>query len=52
MTGSPSAALWGFFIFYVSCLAITWAVYTRKGGLLHDVERANRGASKRKVAAA
>jgi len=33
------AALWGFFIFYVTCVLITWVVYTRKGGLLHDVER-------------
>ena len=39
MTGGPEAALWAFLIFYVTCLAITWAVYTRKGGLLHDVER-------------
>ncbi len=30
---------WGFFIFYVTCIVITWAVYTRKGGLLHDIER-------------
>ena len=33
------AALWGFLFFYVSCLVITWQVYTRKGGLLFDVER-------------
>ncbi len=45
LTGGPEAALWGFLIFYVSCLAITWAVYTRKSGLLHDIERAKRGAS-------
>jgi len=38
MTGGPEAALWGFLVFYVSCLAITWAVYTRKGGHLHDIE--------------
>ncbi len=43
MTGGVEAALWGFFIFYVTCVAITWAVYTRKGGLLHDIER--RGAT-------
>jgi MFS transporter, NNP family, nitrate/nitrite transporter len=36
------AALWGFFIFYVICIVITWAVYTRKGGLLHDIERGGR----------
>jgi NNP family nitrate/nitrite transporter-like MFS transporter len=39
LTGGPQAALWGFFIFYLTCIAITWAVYTRRGGLLHDVER-------------
>jgi NNP family nitrate/nitrite transporter-like MFS transporter len=39
MTGSPVGALWVFLIFYVLCLAITWVVYTRPGGLLHDVER-------------
>ncbi|RWG88388.1 MAG: MFS transporter [Mesorhizobium sp.] len=44
LTGAPNAALWGFLLFYVSCLAITWGVYTRKGGLLHDIERAKRGA--------
>ncbi|MFO0992515.1 MAG: MFS transporter [Hyphomicrobiales bacterium] len=51
LTGSPSAALWGFLIFYVSCLAITWFVYARKGGLLHDVERAKRGTSVHPAAA-
>ncbi len=39
MTGSPIGALRLFLIFYVLCLAITWAVYTRPGGLLHDIER-------------
>jgi NNP family nitrate/nitrite transporter-like MFS transporter len=38
MTGSPVGALWGFLVFYVICLALTWAFYTRRGGLLHDVE--------------
>ncbi len=40
MTGGPQAALWGSIIFYVSCLIVTWLFYTRKGGLLYDVERA------------
>jgi NNP family nitrate/nitrite transporter-like MFS transporter len=44
LTGSPNAALWAFLVFYVSCLAVTWAVYTRRGGLLHAIERAKRGA--------
>jgi NNP family nitrate/nitrite transporter-like MFS transporter len=39
MTGGVTAALWGFFVFYVSCLAITWFYYTRRGALLWDVER-------------
>ncbi|MEE8333047.1 MAG: NarK family nitrate/nitrite MFS transporter, partial [Alphaproteobacteria bacterium] len=38
-TGGPSAALWAFMIFYVSCALITWFVYTRRGGVLHEVER-------------
>ncbi len=39
MTGAPNAALWGFLIFYAACAAVTWFVYTRRGGLLHDIER-------------
>jgi NNP family nitrate/nitrite transporter-like MFS transporter len=44
LTGDASGALWGFLIFYVTCLALTWFVYTRRGGLLHDIERAPRAA--------
>jgi NNP family nitrate/nitrite transporter-like MFS transporter len=39
MTGSPAFALYCFLAFYLSCIAITWFYYTRKGGLLFDVER-------------
>jgi NNP family nitrate/nitrite transporter-like MFS transporter len=39
LTGGVEAALWGFFIFYVTCALITWWFYTRRGGLLYDVER-------------
>ncbi|MEP3438977.1 MAG: MFS transporter, partial [Hoeflea sp.] len=39
MTGGPAAALWGFLVFYVICAALTWAYYTRRGGLLYEVER-------------
>lgn len=38
-TGAPMAALWGFFFFYASCAALTWWAYTRRGALLHDIER-------------
>jgi len=39
LTGGPEMALWGFMAFYATCIAVTWWVYTRRGGLLHDVER-------------
>jgi NNP family nitrate/nitrite transporter-like MFS transporter len=38
LTGGVQAALWGFFVFYISCVVITWAFYTRRGGLLYDIE--------------
>ncbi|WP_395647995.1 nitrate/nitrite transporter [Terricaulis sp.] len=41
-TGAATAALIGFLVFYVSCLAITWFVYARPGGLLFDVENKRR----------
>ncbi|KIF81457.1 NarK family nitrate/nitrite MFS transporter [Noviherbaspirillum autotrophicum] len=31
LTGGPEAALWAFIGFYVSCIAITWWFYARKG---------------------
>ena len=39
MTGSPVGALCAFLGFYVLCLVLTWFYYTRRGGLLHDIER-------------
>jgi MFS transporter, NNP family, nitrate/nitrite transporter len=39
LTGGVEAALWCFLAFYVSCVVITWGFYTRRGGLLYDVER-------------
>ena len=39
MTGGPEAALWAFMGFYVTCVALTWWVYTRPGGKLYDIER-------------
>ena len=39
LTGGPELALWAFLAFYVSCIAVTWWFYTRRGGLLYDVER-------------
>ena len=38
MTGTAVGALWAFLVFYALCVVITWAFYTRPGGLLHDVE--------------
>ena len=37
-TGGPELALWGFLVFYVTCAALTWFCYTRRSGLLYDVE--------------
>lgn len=45
MTGTPNAALWGFLIFYAACAAVTWNYYTRRGSLLHDIERGRETAS-------
>src|SRR3990170_4140620 len=39
LSGGPELALWGFLAFYVTCVAVTWWFYTRRGGLLYDVER-------------
>jgi NNP family nitrate/nitrite transporter-like MFS transporter len=39
MTGSAAFALYGFLVFYLTCIAITWFFYTGRGGLLFDIER-------------
>jgi len=39
ISGGPEGALWAFLIFYASCAAITWFIYSRKGGMLHAIER-------------
>jgi NNP family nitrate/nitrite transporter-like MFS transporter len=38
LTGGPEMALWCFLGFYVTCVVITYAFYTRRGGLLYDIE--------------
>ncbi|MFH5775625.1 nitrate/nitrite transporter [Paracoccus sp. NGMCC 1.201697] len=38
LTGGAEAALVGFLIFYIICIAVTWGIYTRRGGMLHDIE--------------
>ncbi|HPE31726.1 MAG TPA: MFS transporter [Parvularculaceae bacterium] len=43
-TGGPEAALLCFLAFYVLCAVVTWIVYSRKGGLLHDIERGRHAA--------
>ncbi len=52
LTGGVEAALWCFLIFYVSCLLITWGYYTRRGGLLYDIEHRSRSAAPPITAAA
>ena len=39
LTGGAEVALYGFLVFYLSCIAATWWFYTRRGGLLFDIER-------------
>jgi NNP family nitrate/nitrite transporter-like MFS transporter len=50
LTGGPETALWSFLAFYVSCIALTWFVYARRGGLLYDVEQARRATIRTSVA--
>ena len=38
-TGAADAALWAFLIFYVTCVALTWWVYSGPRGILRDIER-------------
>jgi NNP family nitrate/nitrite transporter-like MFS transporter len=38
LTGSANAALWGFLLFYVSCAALTWYVYSGPRGLLRNLD--------------
>jgi NNP family nitrate/nitrite transporter-like MFS transporter len=45
LTGGASLALYGFLAFYLSCIFITWFFYTRRGGLLFDIERGRAAAS-------
>ena len=45
LTGGASLALYGFLAFYLSCIAITWFFYTRRGGLLFDIEHGRAPAS-------
>jgi NNP family nitrate/nitrite transporter-like MFS transporter len=42
MTGGAESALYCFLGFYVSCLLATWWFYTRRGGLLYDIEHGGR----------
>jgi NNP family nitrate/nitrite transporter-like MFS transporter len=39
LTGGPELALWCFLVFYVTCVLVTWAFYTRRGGVLYEAER-------------
>jgi len=38
LTGGPELALWSFLVFYATCAALTWFCYTRRSGLLYDIE--------------
>jgi NNP family nitrate/nitrite transporter-like MFS transporter len=49
LTGGAETALYAFLAFYVSCMAVTWWFYTRRGGLLHDLERGGHDERERPV---
>ncbi|MFM9859084.1 MFS transporter [Pseudoxanthobacter sp. M-2] len=49
LTGGAETALYAFLAFYVSCLVVTWWFYTRRGGLLHDIERGRHDERERPV---
>ena len=42
MTGGAETALYAFLGFYASCVMATWWFYTRRGGLLYDIEHGGR----------
>jgi NNP family nitrate/nitrite transporter-like MFS transporter len=50
-TGSANAALWTFLTFYLSCVLLTWIVYTGPSGILRSVEHRTAGVSTQPVAA-
>lgn len=39
MTGTANAALWAFLIFFLSCAALTWTIYSGPRGILRELER-------------
>ncbi|MGK7865040.1 nitrate/nitrite transporter [Falsiroseomonas sp. E2-1-a4] len=45
MTGGAETALFSFLGFYLSCVLATWWFYTRRGGLLHDIEHGGRASA-------
>ena len=45
LTGTANAALWGFLVFYLSCAALTWIVYSGPRGILRNIGRAPRRAT-------
>ena len=51
MTGAPNGAIWAFLGFYVVCLALTFLVYSRPGGMLFDLERGRETPASQSLAA-
>ena len=51
MTGAPHGAIWAFLGFYVVCLALTFLVYSRPGGMLFDLERGREAPASETLAA-
>ena len=51
MTGAPHGALWAFLGFYLVCLMLTFLVYSRRGGMLFDIERGRQADASKTIAA-
>ena len=41
LTGVANAALWGFFVFYLTCVALVWLAYSGPRGILRRIERSD-----------
>ncbi|MGE5720907.1 MAG: MFS transporter, partial [Sphingomonadales bacterium] len=39
LTGAADAALWGFLLFYLTCVALTWFAYSGPRGILRSIEQ-------------
>ncbi len=51
LTGAANMALWGFLIFYLSCVALTWTAYSGPHGIFRNLNLARTSSSKTPLSA-